>query len=312
MDLIRDRSRRFVRPRSVSLWVTATVLLSAVAATGLAAQRAPTPVRAGWALSPNGAVKIHNLVGRVRVIGWDRDSVSVEGTMAAGLRFFGGGGRSGVKLGIEGDQQGAASAAVLIVRVPATSKVAVRGAQTEIEAEGLTGPVDLATVSGRLHVTGSPSDLLVETMDGDLTVIGSPETMRARTASGAFVWEGSAREATITTVDGPVRITRGPLERARIETVSGRVLLDLSLHTRGDVLVETHAGDVELVLGVAEPVRLSADAARVSGSGIATSERAAGRPSEPRVIDLHARRGVTPSAYLTVRSFKGQVVVRAP
>ena len=293
--------------------LAALALPGAIGAGGeLGAQRAPTTVRAGWPLSPNGAVKIHNLVGRVRVIGWERDSISVEGTIPAGLRFYGGGGLSGVKLAIEGEQHGPSSAAVLIVRVPATSKVAVRGAQTEIEAEGLTGPVDLATVSGRLHVTGSPSDLLVETMDGDLTVIGSPGTMRARTASGAFVWEGSAREATITTVDGPVRITRGPLERARIETVSGRVLLDLSLHPRGDVLVETHGGDIELVLGVAEPVRLSADAARVSGSGIAVSERVAGRPGEPRVIDLYARRGVVPTAHLTVRSFKGQVVVRAP
>jgi hypothetical protein len=305
-------TRRDSRRRAVGL-LAAVVALACVSAPGpLGAQRAPTAVRAGWSLSPNGAVKIHNLVGRVRVIGWDRDSVSVEGTVPAGLRFYGGGGRSGVKLGVEGDQQGPASAAVLIVRVPATSKVAVRGAQTEIEAEGLTGPVDLATVSGRLHVTGSPSDLLVETMDGDLTVIGSPETMRARTASGAFVWEGTAREATITTVDGPVRITRGPLERARIETVSGRVLLDVSLHARGDVLVETHGGDVELVLGAAEPVRLSADAARISGSGITASERALGRPAEPRVIDLYARSGVAPSAHLTVRSFKGQVIVRAP
>lgn len=276
------------------------------------AQRSPSSVRAGWALSPNGAVKIHNLVGRVRVVGWDRDSVAVEGTVPAGLRFYGGGGRSGVKLGIEGDQQGAASAAVLTIRVPATAKIAVRGAQTDVDIEGITGTVDVATVSGRLHVTGAPSELLVETMDGALTVLGSPTSMRARTASGAFVWEGSAREATITTIDGSVRVTRSTLARARIETVSGRVLLDVSMDARADVLVETHGGDIELVLGGAEPVRLSADAARISGSGITTSERAEGRPGDPRVIDLFVSRGAIPGAHLTVRSFKGQVVLRTP
>jgi len=296
----------------LQLTLTLATAIAAGAQTPQAPQAQQQTIRRGWALAPDGAVKIHNLVGRVRVVGWDRDSVAVEGTMPASLRFFGGGARSGVKLGIEGDQQGAASAAVLTLHVPATANIAVRGAATDIDVEGLLGVVDLATVSGRLNVIGSPRSLTVETMDGALTIIGSPEVLRARTASGALSWEGTARQATLTSVDGSVRVTQGPLERARIETISGRVTVSAALQTSADLSIETHSGNIELALASGTPARLTADAARITGDRITPSERTVARPGEPRVIDLNAAVAGAVTASVSVRSFKGHLIVRAP
>lgn len=221
------------------LLILLVLLLTAPTA---AAQRA---VDQRWALDPDGAVKIYNYVGRVRVVGWDRDSVVVTGTVAAGLRVFGGGSRAAVKLGAEGDQRTAADSAILLVRVPVNANVWVRGAATDIEVEGLVGTVDVGTVSGRLTLRGSPRSAVVETMNGALLVRGAPAILRAKTASGPLSFEGAAAEAVFGTVSGRVEIRAGPLGRVRVESVAGDVDLEAALQTDGDITIETHSGNVD-------------------------------------------------------------------
>jgi hypothetical protein len=285
--------------------------LAAAALCAASLAGAQETLRRGWPLAPDGSVKVHNLVGRVRIVGWDRDSVAVEGSIGASLRFYGGGNRGGIKVGVEGDPQGETTA-TLVLHVPATANVAVRGAATDIEIEGLLGTVDAATVGGRLHVTGSPRSLTVETMDGALTILGAPGILRARTASGALVWEGTAREATLTTIDGPVRVLTGPLERARIETISGRVSLGAALSPSADISIESHGGNVELAFDRAVPVRLTVEAARITGDRVSMSERAPARPGDPRVLYLNGASDPGTAARISVRSFKGHVLVRGP
>lgn len=219
-----------------------SLLTLVLAAPSLAAQRT---VDQRWALDPDGAVKIYNYVGRVRVVGWDRDSVVVTGTIAPGLRIFGGGSRAAVKLGAEGDQRTAADSAVLLVRVPVNANVWVRGAATDIEIEGLVGSVDVGTVSGRLTLRGSPRSAVVETMNGALLVRGAPTVLRAKTASGTLSFDGAVTEAVFGTVSGRVEVRAGPLGRVRIESVAGDVDLEAALQTDGDITIETHSGNVD-------------------------------------------------------------------
>jgi hypothetical protein len=212
----------------------------------------------GWALSSDGMVKIFNFAGSIRVMGWDRDSVAVTATFPAGLTLFGGGDRSSLKFGIEGEQRGPEQAASLVVRVPANANVWVRGAATTVDVEGLIGIVDVGTVGGALRVRGSPRVLTAETMNGPLEVEGSPEIFRATTATGELRWNGAARDATLSTVSGAVVVSGGPLGRARIASVAGNVRLRGSVHTDGEVVIETHSGNIDVVLPKANLKRVSA------------------------------------------------------
>lgn len=230
--------------RRLALLALAFSLLTLLAPT-LQAQR--TEER-GWALSSDGMVKIFNFVGSIQVVGWDRDSVAVTATIPAGLRLFGGGDGSALKFGIEGEQRGPEHSASLVVRLPADANVWVRGAATTIDVEGLIGIVDVGTVSGALRVRGSPRVLTTETMNGPLDVDGSPEVLRATTATGELRWNGAARDATLSTVSGALIVSGGPLGRARLSSVAGNVRLRGSLHTDGDVVVETHSGNIDVSL----------------------------------------------------------------
>lgn len=213
------------------------------------APAAPTVrVDRGWALAPNGLVKVHNYVGRVRLIGWDRDSVHVTGTVAAHLTIFGGGTRSGIKLGPDGGQREPRDVADLVVRVPAGANVSVRGAATDIEAEGLVSSADLSTVGGRITVRGAPQSLVAEAMDGSVTVSGTPTVFRARTATGAIVFDGAAFDLSLRTVSGSIDVRSGPIGSARLESIAGSVRLDATLQREAQVTIETHGGNIEAIV----------------------------------------------------------------
>jgi len=237
------------------LLLLALALALTLVAPALGAQRTE---QRGWALSSDGMVKIFNFVGSIRVVGWDRDSVAVTATYPAGLRLFGGGDRSSLKFGIEGEQRGPEHSAALVVHLPANANLWVRGAATTVDVEGLIGIVDVGTVGGGLRVRGSPRVLTAETMNGPLEVDGSPEVFRATTATGELRWNGAARDATLSTVSGALIVSGGPLGRARISSVAGNVRLRGSLHTDGEVVIETHSGNIDVVLPKSNLKRVTA------------------------------------------------------
>lgn len=285
--------------------------LSAIVALGASAfgareLHAQQRVERGFALAAKGSVKIYNYSGSLRIIGWDRDSVHVAGTADAGARIFGGGSRDGVKLGVEGAGPGTPRAD-LVVRVPATAQVWARGAATAVAVEGLIGSVDVGSVGGDVRIEGAPSDLVVETMDGALEVLGSPGTLRARTASGALTWRGSGDGASLASVSGRVTAERGPLGAVRIETVTGNVVLAAALRSDASIVIESHAGSVELRIPTDTPFSVTADALAVTGPGIKpqppvpTAKRAA-----PRTLSF-GKPVAGESAEIVVRSFKGTV-----
>lgn len=292
---------------------TAIVALS-VAVVPVAAQRADggntREAERRWSLAADGSVKIFNFAGTIRVTGWDRDSVVATATLPTGLALFGGGGQEGLKLGIEGEQRGPEHAATLVVRVPATANVWIRGASTDVTVEGLIGVVDVGTVSGRLVVGGSPRVLTAETMDGALLVRGSPGSLRARTATGELRWEGAAQDASLGTVSGAVRVHDGPLGRARIETVTGNVFVETALARDADLVIDTHSGGVDVTLARDTPVRVRVDAV----DGQVRSRRVHAPTGRERIqeVDLNIRDPNASAARLTIRSFKGAVRVNAP
>ncbi len=268
---------------------------------------APVRYTRGWPLDPDGMVKMFLHSGRIRVIGWDRDSIAVTGTVSRGVVPYGGGTRRGVKFGIEGNTPD--SWGDLTVRVPAGAVVWVRGAATDITVTGLTGGVDVGCVTGQVRITGDPRELTAEAMDGALEIIGSPGLLRAKTASGALSWTGQSLDATLGSVSGRIDAARGPLGRLRIETISGDVTLDASLAAQADVVVESHSGTIDLRVPAAVPAHVSVDAPSLvyDGPGRAPPPAPPGKRAPPRVLELNGATATASAASITVRSFKGAV-----
>jgi hypothetical protein len=297
------------RLRSILLTVPLTALLTIAACAhvrtlGAQAAGAPTVQRRGQRLDADGAVRIWNLVGTVRVIGWARDSVAVTARVPDGTRLFFGGGDRGMKVGVE-ERAGSAPTAALEIRVPHGAKVWVKSATAPITVTGLTGEVELYSVSGEVRVAGRPATLRVESMDAPVTVADGAAWLRARTSAGALRVRGPVDDVVLSTVGGEARLEGAIAQRARIETVTGAVRFGGTVAQGAQLGIDTNAGDVTLAV---EPAGVALDLLTLNGRVASTL------PLVRRVVRTQGRgQAATVTASdagrIEVRSFKGAIVV---
>ncbi len=267
-----------------------------------------------FAVTPTASIRLFGDVGSLRILGWDRDSVVVTGTLPAGARLDAsrGGDPSrpspGMKIYIEVPRSPAPDAK-LEVRVPTRSRVWSKSGSADVEVTGLTGGLDLNIVGGSARIACSPTELQVESMDGSVTIEGSPAWLRAKTATGDIVLRGGSEDAGVSTISGAVRVGEGRFERAKFTSVTGPIVFAGDLARGATLDVDTHGGPIELRLAP----RLDAefDLATVTGSieNTLTARRPiAGR--EGRGMELGFTSG-TGRARILVRSFKGNISLRA-
>lgn len=290
--------------------VTGFVALLLLAAAPLSAQ---TRIEHRAAAAADGAVRIQNMVGSVRVIGWERDSIVVTGTLAPGTprdAFLFHVASGGAKVGLwETGQQ--PEPTHLELHVPAGSTVWVKTAGADIHVDGVTGGVDANAVSGAIEVTGSPREVLAESLAGPVTVASESRSVRAKSATGAVTLRGRIVDATATTVSGAITIDGTGLERGRFESVDGDIAFAGDVGARSTLDFVNHAGAVHFVLprdAAAEFVVNTYQGRLDDRFGVraqATGSALKGR--EFRFRTSAASLG----GQVTVRTFKGDVVVTA-
>jgi len=277
---------------------------------------AQAPVAALWrgAFDPGGSVRIMNPYGRIRVIGWDADSLVVSGRLDAKAgRFYTAGDARVRKLGVEVPvEQLEAGKADLEVRVPRRAAVWVKTATADIAVEGVDGTLDLNSVSGAIHVVGTPQDVTAETMDGAVEIAGGTGRARVKTVSGGILLRGASEDLGASTLSGTIVVRaagwqRGGtgVQRGKFESVTGDVRFEGELGRGGVVELETQSGTLDLRV----PASTVADFDLLTIGGTITNTLTAAAP-ERRAAgvgqELRLSTGAG-GAQVTVRSFKGPI-----
>jgi hypothetical protein len=262
-------------------------------------------------IAPDVAVRINNLEGTVRVVGWDHDSLAVRGTVPAGVEFYFGGRDRLAKMGVERDPKAKPSGpAFLEVSVPRGARVWVRTNAGGIEGTGLVGELELISVGGTIKVDCACRLVSAETIDGGVEVTGGAQVVRARTGSGqiSLMKLGTVSELTAITVSGPILVTGVTASTGRLETVSGNVTFNAGVDHRGRFEVQTHGGDVELRLPA--DIEAEFDLHSLGGTvlfGLLAKQGDVAKPVSSGKQILRATGGG--GAQITVRSFKGAIRV---
>jgi hypothetical protein len=256
------------------------------------------------------SIRIQGDLDAVRVIGWEHDSVALTGVVPAGTRVEAAFGPEpervrGAKIFVEapGRTSLPGKGGTLELRVPSRARVWVKSGTAAIDASGVTGGLDLNIVGGSIRVSGSPRELRAESMDGNVRVEGRPGWARLKTATGDITLAGGGEDVGLSSVSGAIRVTEGSIERGRIETVTGLVVIAAVLGRGSDVAIDTHSGPVEVRLLPNASVELDA----ISLTGRINNAWNAARPiagREGRGQELGTGSG---AALVGVRSFKGTI-----
>jgi len=259
---------------------------------------------------PTVSVRLGGAMSRVTVIGWDRDTVTITGSLGAGSRIDGGslsavGPTQGIKFFIDAPDDASLANNVLELRVPRDARVWIKAGSAQVTASGVTGGLDLNIVGGSVSATGKPRELIVESMDGNVTVNGTAQFARIKTATGDITLDGGGEDVSLSTVSGVIRAAAGAIERGRFESVTGPINFAGDVVRGGDIRFDTHSGAIDLRF--ARGASIEVDAQTVTGSienGWNKVRPGIGR--EGRGMELGTSSGMG-GARVSIRSFKGNV-----
>jgi DUF4097 and DUF4098 domain-containing protein YvlB len=184
----------------------------------------------------------------------------------------------------------------------------VKAADASIAVDGVQGGLDLYSVTGDVQVRGAPSTVRAESMEGLVSIDARTPWARVKTASGRVELAGDIADLAVTTVGGEVRVAASRQARARIESVTGAVVVT-GRPTRGGAWeIETHSGSVMLSLAP----DTDAEIAVHTFGGEVRNEL--GRGATRREDDLagseFAILAGSGGTSITVRTFKGPVTIR--
>lgn len=288
------------------------LLFGAAGALRIPSAGAQQPVDFRRAVTPNASIRFFGAVASLRVVGWNKDSVALTGTISPKSRLDGLAGQmapqlSGVKLFLDDPSSNPTSRLELFV--PAGARVWAKGGSADLEATGVTGELDLNVIGGTVRVSGSPHVLNIEAMDAGITIDGSPPWLRAKTSSGDIDFNGVSEDAGLNSVSGAIRITGGQHERAKIETITGAVVFAGDVARSGSLDISTHSGPIELRLVRKSNAEL--DVATVTGAienKLTGRPAVSGREGRGQEIGLQLGQG---GARIYVRSFKGNIQLLA-
>lgn len=274
------------------------LVVAVVCARSGAAQAA---VARGWAVDSTVGVKVFVPEGRVRVIGWARDSVAVSGTVGQGARVVFAGTRAAVKISVED------GAAWLTVYVPRTGTASIKAASGDIDAHDVSGW--FYSVSGHVRVDGAARTVEAESISGALEVSVNASWVRARTASGQLRLGGRVEDASASSVDGAVVVTTTGVASGRFGSVTGPVSIAADPGATGVIDADSYSGTVEFDV----PPALQGVCVLTSVAGAIESELPSVRPvSGPggRGQQLTVRFGDGAGARVTVRTLHGTIRLR--
>ena len=242
--------------RLAALAAMTTILLSTSPLAG-----AVEAVDETHAMSPDGLVRVENVAGEISVETWDKaeahvevdpadDVESIEVTPTDG----------GIRVIVRTKENARRIRDTQVdLRVPRGASLELWAVSADIRVEGSAGQrIDLETVSGDILVEAEVQQARLKTVSGDLEFEGASNRTAAETVSGDVELSGLTGEVHVNSVSGDADVRAYSVDRCRAETVSGDLLLQMSLNDGGLLQAKAMSGDVQIDLPAGQQAEFSA------------------------------------------------------
>lgn len=220
----------------------------------------------------NGYVRINVVRGEIEIKGWDRNEVSVVGTLDESAEKFifevkGGDTTIAVKLPERLNSWCCDRETDLVIKVPKQSNLVVSLVSAEAEVKNIHGGLELGSVSGELRVENVSDRVRITNISGEVTLREVAGRARVKTVSGDIVASGGAGpgifssvsgsilvsdmrdELDLESVSGDIEVTNSHVRSVRANTVSGDVELHAEMQAGASIECDTMSGSVRLILG---------------------------------------------------------------
>lgn len=222
------------------------------------------------AADPKGSVEIEHVNGKAKIVGWDKNEVSVKGELGENTEEFKFE-RDGASIIIHvkpknnkhgWNNWGSEEGDDLVIQVPVNSRVNYTSTNAEIEINGIHGGVSAEVVNGNMDVDDLIGRIRLESVNGDIKARRLDGDVVIETVNGDIKGKHSGKkELKLSTVNGDIEIESDSPE-VSAETVNGEI--DLSLKEVVDVNMNTVNGSIEVTMDLQKNGRV--EASSVGGS----------------------------------------------
>ena len=231
-----------------------TPLTLAVLATFLLGDHADTTltVRSG------GRLEISNFSGTVSVSSWSRDAVRVQ------VRCPGSGG-TGVEVRPESgglqinsnERRGPPGRVEFNITAPVWIPIDVSGPMNDVQIDGSKASVKVETVGGGVTLRGGSGDVELSSVQGEVQVTGASGRLKLSAINAGVIASHISGQAEIETVNGDILLDDMQLDQLDASSVSGNLWMSGPLREQGRYQLESHDGDIQVVLADKPNARLT-------------------------------------------------------
>jgi DUF4097 and DUF4098 domain-containing protein YvlB len=214
-------------------------------------------------------VVIENICGSITVIGWDKKKAQVRGELGEDVEeFIFEGDADDLEIRVILDERRHGHSFFdfghghhntdntdLEIYLPHGCSVRIGTVSADVEVTKLTGDLDVETVSGEIDVDGVMKEVELESVSGKLTLEVTALELVASSVSGRVTLRGGSGSVSLESVSGDLELDGKDFDDVEMETVSGEIRLDGDVVSKGSVFVESHSGEIYLLL----PKNIEAD-----------------------------------------------------
>ncbi|KGJ91109.1 DUF4097 family beta strand repeat-containing protein [Colwellia psychrerythraea] len=211
-------------------------------------------------------VSINNHSGFINVIGWNKDKISVTGTLdddAEKLTFEQKGAQVLIQVeypSMDGWNADGSKITVFMpknIRMKASSissdihlsnlhaGVEVKSVSGDILAKNITQSIEINSISGNINSHKLAGKVSLNAVSGDIKDTDSTGRLEIRSVSGEVVVNSQAKEVFFNNVSGSSELNLAEVIELRIRTVSGDLTAKLTLNEKALLKASTVSGDLE-------------------------------------------------------------------
>jgi len=211
-------------------------------------------------------ISINNHSGLINVVGWDKDKISVTGTLdddAEKLVFEQKGAQVLIKVEYPRMDNWSADGSKITVFMPKTIRmksssvssdihvsnlqggVEVKTVSGDILAKNLTQSVELNSISGNINSDSLSGKVSLSAISGDIHDKNSSGRLEVRAVSGGVFINSQAKEVFFNNVSGSSELNLAKVVELRIRTVSGDLTAQLNLNEKALLKASTVSGDLD-------------------------------------------------------------------
>ena len=299
-----------VRNKELKLGFTALLAGMLVMTLAVPAALADREVKESGPAAADGIVMIENISGSIVVVGWDKDEISVEGTLSGDIEElkFKTGKKSRIEVVYPKNKKNVKGEANLVINVPQGCRLEVECISAYIEVSKVTGLVDASSISGDVTVTGECKEIEAESISGDVFIEGDTPEIEISSISGKVKARGKASDIEAETISGSIDLAFDQFLGLNVESVAGDATIKGDLAASAYFSFDLHSGDLTLTV----PADVSADfeIETFSGeidNGFGQKSRKTSKYAPGRELEFTNGGG---DARVRINTFSGDVVIQ--